>query len=399
MARPQRHDFEIAVVCALDLEYDAATLAFDEVDDDDLGKAPGDTNTYTTGRIGRHNVVMALLPGMGKANAASVTAALRSSYTGLKLALLTGVCGGVPTPDGRTEVVLGDVVISKTVAQYDLGRQYPDRLARKDTVDDNLGRPNQEIRSMLAVLGSEFGKSRLRKRTNVVLGEIRQKAIDEDRETGYDRPAAQDDTLYPSTYLHIHRDRPDCGCTDAGGCDEAIGASCEKLKCDSALAVERDRLLKAGAASGGPRIYVKPVASGDTVIKSGAHRDKIAEENGVWAFEMEGAGVWDQVPCIVVKGVCDYADSHKNKKWQPHAAAAAAAVAKALLDLYIKTDKPGDVRPTSNEPASGVVGTSHRFHNTRSGSQYIHTGTGDQNNNTGGGKQFNAHTINFGDMH
>ncbi|KAF6844839.1 pfs domain-containing protein [Colletotrichum musicola] len=352
MARTQRHDFEIAVVCALDLEYDAATLAFDEVDDDDLGKAPGDTNTYTTGRIGRHNVVMALLPG----NAASVTATLRSSYTGRKLVFLTGVCGGVPMPDSGTEVILGDVVI-------------------------------------------KFGKGRLRKRTNVVLKEMQDKAIDEDRETGYDRLAAQEDTLYPSTYRHVHRDRPDYGCTDAGGCDEAIGASCEKLKCDSSLAVKRDRLLNAEAAGSGPRIYVKPVASGDTVIKSGAHRDRIAADNGVWAFEMEGAGAWDQVPCVVVKGVCDYADSHKNKKWQPYAAAAAAAVAKALLDLYTKADKPGDAHPTSNEPTFGVVGTSHRFHNTGSGSQYIHTGTGDQNNNTGGGKQFNAHKMNFGDMH
>ncbi len=28
---------------------------------------------------------------------------------------------------------------------------------------------------------------------------------------------------------------------------------------------------------------------------------------------MEGAGVWDEVPYIVIKGICDYADSHKNK--------------------------------------------------------------------------------------
>ncbi|OBR14490.1 Nucleoside phosphorylase [Colletotrichum higginsianum IMI 349063] len=104
--RPRRRDeFEIAVVCALPLEFDAAALAFDEFWDDDgdtYGRAPGDTNTYTTGRIGQYNVVLSLLSTMGKVSAASAASSLRSSYTGLRLALLTGICGGVPSPDHLT---------------------------------------------------------------------------------------------------------------------------------------------------------------------------------------------------------------------------------------------------------------------------------------------------------
>lgn len=38
-------------------------------------------------------------------------------------------------------------------------------------------------------------------------------------------------------------------------------------------------------------------------------------------------------PCIVIRGICDYADSHKNDDWQPYAAAAAAAYAKELLAI------------------------------------------------------------------
>jgi hypothetical protein len=75
------------------------------------------------------------------------------------------------------------------------------------------------------------------------------------------------------------------------------------------------------------------------VMKSGVHRDRIAGKEGVIAFEMEGAGVWDEVPCIVVKGVCDYADSHKHKGWQDFAAATAASAAKAMLEQYIQSDK------------------------------------------------------------
>jgi hypothetical protein len=56
-------------------------------------------------------------------------------------------------------------------------------------------------------------------------------------------------------------------------------------------------------------------------MKSGQHRDDIARKEKVIRFKMEGAGVWDNVPCIIIKGVCDYADSHKSKLWQAYAAA------------------------------------------------------------------------------
>ena len=61
------------------------------------------------------------------------------------------------------------------------------------------------------------------------------------------------------------------------------------------------------------------------VMKSGEDRDTIARPAGVIGFEMEGAGVWDVFPCVVIKGACDYADSHKTKAWQRYAAATAAA--------------------------------------------------------------------------
>ncbi|KAH6972592.1 hypothetical protein EDB80DRAFT_531939, partial [Ilyonectria destructans] len=73
-------------------------------------------------------------------------------------------------------------------------------------------------------------------------------------------------------------------------------------------------------------------------LKSGEDRNRIAKRHGLLAFEMEGAGVWDAVPCIIVKGVCNYADSHKNKRWQNFAAATAASTIKALLERYTRTD-------------------------------------------------------------
>ncbi|KAL1852337.1 hypothetical protein Plec18170_006065 [Paecilomyces lecythidis] len=83
-----------------------------------------------------------------------------------------------------------------------------------------------------------------------------------------------------------------------------------------------------------PSVYTGTIASADTVMKSGEHRNQVAQEEGIIAFEMEGAGVWDNLPCIIIKGVCDYADSSKNKMWQDYAAATAASGAKAFLEYW-----------------------------------------------------------------
>jgi nucleoside phosphorylase len=72
-------------------------------------------------------------------------------------------------------------------------------------------------------------------------------------------------------------------------------------------------------------------------MKSGEHRDNLVKSEGVIGFEMEGAGVWDNIPCIIIKGVCDYADSHKNKNWQNYTAATAASCTKALLEYWVGT--------------------------------------------------------------
>jgi nucleoside phosphorylase len=85
-------------------------------------------------------------------------------------------------------------------------------------------------------------------------------------------------------------------------------------------------------------IHFGRIASGDTVMKSGEDRDSIAQRESVIAFEMEGASVLGNLPCIIVKGVCDYADSHKDKTWQNYAAGSAAACMKALLEQWAVTD-------------------------------------------------------------
>jgi nucleoside phosphorylase len=75
------------------------------------------------------------------------------------------------------------------------------------------------------------------------------------------------------------------------------------------------------------------VASGNQVMRDGRTRERLRREMNVLCFEMEAAGLMDNFPCLVVRGICDYADSHKNKRWQPYAASTAAGYAKELLGI------------------------------------------------------------------
>lgn len=274
-------------------------------------KAPGDPNAYSTGVIGRHNVVLVRMPGMGKTNAAIVANSCRTSFPSIKLALVVGVCGVIPFGPRGEEIILGDVVISKGVIQYDLGRQLPGGLIRKDTMLDSLGRPNLEIRAVLAKLEGVRARKLLATKMADYLDILRLEPS-----LGAEHPGAAHDKLFEASYNHI-------------GDKE----SCEKVGCSGKL-VPRRR-LETGPSNPKPAVHIGLIASGDSVMKSGKHRDDIAARDGVIAFEMEGAGIWDTFPSVVIKGARDYADSHKSKSLQPYAAATAAACMKAFLSHWV----------------------------------------------------------------
>ena len=73
------------------------------------------------------------------------------------------------------------------------------------------------------------------------------------------------------------------------------------------------------------------IASGELVIKNGKLRDELAKQYDVLCFEMEAAGALADFPCIVIRGISGYCDSHKNDQWHSYAAAAAAAYARQLF--------------------------------------------------------------------
>lgn len=374
--RPSRRkDFQIAIICALSLEYDAATLIVDEFWDQDnkqYGRTSGDTNIYRNGRIGMHNVVLMLLPNMGKAAVAGSAASLRTSYSNLRITFLVGVCGGVPIVGAR-EALLGDVAIGEAIIQYDFGRQYPGEFIPKETAVATQSLPNKDIRTLLAYFKSDTGKTDLRQNTARHLKALQGAAILMEHQNSYRYPGFAEDKLFDATYRHKHRGGPpgDSCCDKPGGyCDNAAQSSCYELGCDDRKLVQRQRLeLKRYLSieeAQCPDIFIGRFASADTVMKSGDHRDQIAKQYNIIAFEMEGAGLWDECPCIVVKGICDYSDSHKNKIWQPFAAATAAAAVKAMLARYTVADH--DHLSTSSTTGIENVTSSNNHINMSSGS-------------------------------
>lgn len=350
-SRPsQRDEFEVAVICALSLEYDAVYHLFDEIWDRDgreYGKVQGDPNQYTTGRIGGSNVVLVLLSAMGKLPAATAAVSLRFSFSGIKIALLVGVCGGAPQNESKGEILLGDVIISKKIMQYDYGRQYSGKFVPKNQAE---GHPTREIQSLLAFFETWNGRTLLEEQATEFLQDLQKRGYGSE----YRYPGAREDRLFQSDYHHKHHHLPSspdacriCVSSADEVCDAALTSKCSDLECEDKYLVPRKRLAEkqqlerdGNVAAQQPMLHLGIIASGDAVLKSSRHRDDLIKATGAIAFEMEGAGLWHQLPCVVVKGVCDYADSHKQKGWQRFAAATAASMSKALLNYYGRSNPP-----------------------------------------------------------
>ncbi|KAI0097230.1 hypothetical protein GGR51DRAFT_541433 [Nemania sp. FL0031] len=336
---PPQNKIAIAIICALTLEADAVLASFDHHwDIQSFRNLDGDRNTYSVGRIGCHNVVLVHMPDVGRTQSATVAARCRVSFPGITLALVVGICGAVPLY-GSKEILLGDVIISDRLVIYDFGRQFPDTFVRKEKTPESARKPPWEIRCFLSKIKGKRSESILHTRTGVHL-----QALLRNDYTLY--PGVEEDRLFDPSYRHKHQAPTECAqCSSSEAltgqvCDISRASTCDTLGCDPGKLIVRQRHSRITNSVGNwlPAIRFGAYASGDKVMKSGEHRDEIAKREDVIAFEMEGAGAWEIFPCIIIKGVCDYADSHKNKKWQEYAAATAAACMKGLLEVWPSSD-------------------------------------------------------------
>jgi len=319
-------DYTVAVICAIGFEMSAVRYLLSR-EHPRLPTQPGDSNMYVLGELARHNVVLACLPGnQGKGAAAVVATNLARTFPSIQWRLLVGIGGGVPST--KHDIRLGDVVVSMPegqyggVVQYDLGKDSEDGFHLKGF----LSPPPSLLRNAVQMMQSDHY--------------IRENRVDEflsqmldryPRLSKYARPLPHLDVLFEPSYPH-EAGQPTCG------------------ECDPARTVQRP-----GRASDSPEIHYGLIASGDRVVKSASKRNTTVQAVGdILCFEMEAAGIATEFPCIVLRGISDYGDSHKNDDWHYYAAAAAAASAKELLSYLDPVPSPG---PVPSAARSGETST------------------------------------------
>lgn len=320
--------YHIGIVCALPHEMAAVRAMLDEEDQPLPSQHSQDFNSYVLGRMSQHNVVIACLPAgvYGTTTAATVSQNMLRTFTELRVALLVGIGGGVPDIQAGRDIRLGDVVISQPdgtfggVVQYDMGKSYSDgHFIRKGA----LNSPPQVLLTVLAQLrsGTDLAKSQL----EVYLTEAYER-YPVLADNGYVSPGVDMDQLYcsrcqPSRWWWLLW--------------LLMVWLCPLLRCGRCVDSRQARPYRRGTM---PVVHYGTIASGNQVIKNATLRDHLGQELDALCVEMEAAGLMNTFPCIVIRGICDYADSHKNDVWQKYAAMAAAAYAKDFLQHVT----PGD---------------------------------------------------------
>ena len=307
-----KDQYTIGWIAALPSERAAAISMLDERHGKplDFNQPITDPNSYTWGRIDEHNIVIASLSAgiYGIASATATALPMLSSFPHLRVGLMVGIGAGAPKEDNSPDIRLGDVVISKPtdnrggIVQYDFGKiKSKNKWERKDV----LNKPPEVLLKALSSMQAD----------HIIQGsripEILADAVTRNprlAKAGFTHPGAMNDRLFKVSYSHVS------------------GADCHGCGADGLV-------QRPSRGSTDPEIHYGLIASGNTLIGDAIIRNAIVAEMGesILCFEMEAAGLMNNFPCLVIRGICDYADSHKNDKWQQYAAATAAALGKELL--------------------------------------------------------------------
>ncbi|KAK5999155.1 Conidiophore development regulator abaB [Cladobotryum mycophilum] len=308
-----RRKFSIGIICALSKELLAVRLLFDqEFQDADTHQTAvhlrGDKNSYSFGCIGLHTVVAACLPnGEYGTNAAAAVASDMARSFELRFCLLVGIGAGVPST--KHDIRLGDIVVSTPkgrcpgVLQYDLAKAERGELHL-------TGSLRSPPRALLAVTG------KLESNPHHRSGQMLQGFLD-----------------------HISLARNEY-------CNPGLALGTPSSQQEQKTQM-RWRPI--------PVVHYGPIASGNLVVKDATLRDQLAQKHDILCFEMEAAGIMNTCDCLVIRGICDFADEHKDDSWQEYAAAVAASYAKLLLS-FVRPENNHDERYDSikelTEPAT-----------------------------------------------
>ncbi|RYP53253.1 hypothetical protein DL768_001757 [Monosporascus sp. mg162] len=304
-----RDDYLVGWVCALPIEVAAAKATLDRIHDNlPPDHNLDDNNNYILGSLQGHNVVLAY-PNFGvygKTSVAGVATQLHASFKSVRFSLMVGIAGGVPGT--KEDIRLGDIVVSKSTAgwpgvvQYDVNGERAEHQFTRGRVLD------QPIPLLLTATGKAetaaiFDESQMPQ----YISEI----VRKDPVT-FAHPGPEQDVLFEPNYDHITIESEENGCNHCN---------------PDRIRPRQPREIQ------DPIVHYGLIASGHHLIRHGATRDKLAHKQGVLCLETEAAGLKDAAQYLVIRGICDYADSHSSKLWHAYAAVAAAAYAKEVLSF------------------------------------------------------------------
>jgi nucleoside phosphorylase len=347
------NDYTVGWICALPKEQTAATAMLDQIHPD-LPKPPHDHNTYTLGSVRNHKIVIACLPKgkYGNNPAATLVTRMVGTFPSIKFGLMVGIGGGIPP-----KVRLGDVVVSTPIDQYPGVVQWDLGKAEEGGNFKRTGALNNPPSALLTALTKletthEMNGSKIPQ----YLDDLQKnwpslvpKYIWSD---SLKDPLFVPDNSYPRwscwrvIFLMLwEKILAPLGYLLGWWSFAPIDHEAEQM---TSNAVSR----AVGGEQSRPRnvrVHYGLIASGNQVIKDAKVRDTLNESLGgnLLCIEMEAAGLMNDFPCIVIRGICDYADSQKNKDWQEHAAATAAASAKELLE-YVQPSEVDRERPVKD---------------------------------------------------
>ncbi|EED17793.1 conserved hypothetical protein [Talaromyces stipitatus ATCC 10500] len=298
------NSYTVAIICPMGIEM-APVLAMLDKEHSNLPLARH-RNKYILGEIGEHRVVVTVMPEIGNNRAAAVVTQLQNDFAELRFGLLVGIGGGIP--DLKNDIRLGDVVVSQPVlnfggvVQFDRGKMLTDNRFERT---GHLNKPPALLSSSLETLKARHKQNG--NRINDHLTEMLRKYPNMVQEQ-YIYQGHENDILFHHSYDH----ESDSDCKD----------------CKRDMLIERQP-----RESRSPRVHYGTIGSANMVVKDAKIREELKRNLGIICVEMEAAGLMDEFPCLVIRGISDYADSQKVKRWQPYAAAVAAAFAKELLSI------------------------------------------------------------------
>ncbi|KAL6717736.1 hypothetical protein ACLMJK_003821 [Lecanora helva] len=316
-----RQTYTVGWICTVKAEYVAACELLDEEHPPLPTLSLNDSNAYTLGRIGDHHVVVACLPRgrYGIASAATVAKDMLRSFESIRIRLMVGIGGGAPSE--KHDIRLGDVVVGCPVGRT--GGVLPYRFGKavqgkEFEITGSLNSPPTVLLTALNHLDTLHERKGHRIADTVQAMVTRNPRMWEK----YKYPGAEKDQWYESSFTHVDSNV---------GCDIGCGYTVPPV------IQRKQRSLD----SSNPVVHYGVIASADHLIKDATARDQISEQHNVLCFEMEAAGLSNDFPCVVIRGICDYSDSHKNDEWQGYAAATAAAYARELLETIPESQVAG----------------------------------------------------------